>query len=362
MNETLNNQIVDITVIGCGLAGAFLVNELQQSQRKIALIDANPASNTPPVAILHPFPGRKLALSDSEIRFFNYSYKVIKELSQKSNGLLCQEFSVLRPSLNVELPTVYERLEVLGIDGFHLSKTYCLQFPQNQETLIYKPGLSLNTPLLIDTILHNFTGIMIKEEVVKITSTKGNFWKITCTNNEIVNTKNIVLATGYQIVKWILSKKLNYNQGGLMLLPNSESLNHIICGKGHIAPTPDSKKMVVGSTYIHDYPMTFNDSSLTEERLTVVVNTLLPSYQKTAKPEFWHGFRATVPPDKKPLVGRIGTESGLPLYLFTGLASKGLYYAPLLAYLLSNSILNNSDISDLSPFSPKRIVDNLSFG
>lgn len=119
----------------------------------------------------------------------------------------------------------------------------------------------------------------------------------------------------------------------------------VVCGPGYLNPVHDGSALVGATFDLHD---SSPEASLQSDRenldmLADLLPEALDSARMNATAEKCRGrvaFRCTTH-DYQPLAGQMKTREGTPLkglYLLTGLGSKGLTYAPLLAEYLGDLI------------------------
>ena len=99
-----------------------------------------------------------------------------------------------------------------------------------------------------------------------------------------------------------------------------------LSGQGYVVPEQDT--LIVGSSYEHD----FADLAPSDEQTRQILakaSWMLPGLQEAAVLDATAGVRVTVPGARLPMLGPLPGRSRI--WIFTGLGSKGLLMAPLLA-------------------------------
>ena len=108
---------------------------------------------------------------------------------------------------------------------------------------------------------------------------------------------------------------------------NEVPFSHSISALGYMASL-DRQHFVIGSTYEHQYDHnTFDEAG--REHLVNIVQKAIPFLLKDATiVNSWTGIRVSAP-NRMPVLGSHPTQENL--YLFSGLASKGLLFSTFLS-------------------------------
>jgi glycine/D-amino acid oxidase-like deaminating enzyme len=99
-----------------------------------------------------------------------------------------------------------------------------------------------------------------------------------------------------------------------------------LSGQGYVVPEHDA--LVVGTSYEHD----FTDLTPSDEQTRKILakaSRMLPALKKATVLDATAGVRVTVPGTRLPMLGPLPGRARI--WIFTGLGSKGLLMAPLLA-------------------------------
>lgn len=103
-----------------------------------------------------------------------------------------------------------------------------------------------------------------------------------------------------------------------------------LSGSGYVVPAGDD--LIVGSSYEHDFSDLRPDPAVAQ-RIVAKAAQMLPALAEAHVLDAWAGIRVTVPETRLPMVGPLPGESNV--WVLTGLGSKGLLMAPLLARRLA---------------------------
>lgn len=187
--------------------------------------------------------------------------------------------------------------------------------------------------------------------VHRLTPCNGK-WHIAGDGEQDVVTDRVVICAGHLSPGLIpLRSKFRFRaiRGQVTHLPAS-SLNHpavVLCGPGYINPAHNGEALAGATFDLHDDSPALSVESHRENlsMLASMVPSALPPGGKEIDPaqlEGKVGFRCTTH-DYQPVAGPLTDPVGTALEgidLFTGLGSKGLSYAPLLAEYLADRITN----------------------
>lgn len=188
---------------------------------------------------------------------------------------------------------------------------------------------------------------------VESLSRDGEGWRIATTTGSI-DARQVVISGGHQ-TPTLIPCDLNEGhfrfktiRGQVSHLPDTlvHSPSAVICGPRYVNPSSDGTA-VTGATFdLHDDSPDVSGASHQENLQEL--DAMLPGIWKQGRPENSEGlagrvgFRCTTH-DYQPVVGDLSALPGLHLdnlYLLTGLGSKGLTYAPLLAEYLADRLTN----------------------
>ncbi|MCL7944816.1 bifunctional tRNA (5-methylaminomethyl-2-thiouridine)(34)-methyltransferase MnmD/FAD-dependent 5-carboxymethylaminomethyl-2-thiouridine(34) oxidoreductase MnmC [Marinobacter sp. ATCH36] len=186
-------------------------------------------------------------------------------------------------------------------------------------------------------------------DVHRLTPCNGK-WHVAGTGEQDVVADRVVICAGHLSPKLIpLRNEFRFRtiRGQVSHLPES-SLNKpavVLCGPGYINPAHQGIALAGASFDLHDHSPALSTESH-RENLSMLASMVPEALNVKAEPidpamlEGKVGFRCTTH-DYQPVAGPLSDSAGRILEgidLFTGLGSKGLSYAPLLAEYLADRI------------------------
>jgi glycine oxidase len=154
--------------------------------------------------------------------------------------------------------------------------------------------------------------------------------------NGRIYARRLLLALGYGYHQHPALTSLNLHavkgQTVRVALPATLRHNHLmpLAGTGYVVPDGDT--LIVGSSYERDFSDTMPSASQTQRILSKVAR-MLPALHDATVLDATAGVRVTVPGTRLPMIGLL--PNCKHTWIFTGLGSKGLLMAPLLARRLT---------------------------
>lgn len=215
---------------------------------------------------------------------------------------------------------------------------------------LWFPGGGWVTPsaLCQALALHPRIRIRPQTEVTRLTPAGGS-WHLTCQDGTRLQTETLVICAGHQSPALApVSGKHRFRsiRGQVTHLPESamaQAPQAVICGQKYLNPISEDMAVTGASFDLHDARPDLLAASHREnlDQLDEMLPGLLhPPGPDPETAQGKVGFRCTTY-DYQPVAGQLpvatGTESA-PLFLLTGLGSKGLAYGPLLAEYLADRI------------------------
>ncbi|HEY9119401.1 MAG TPA: bifunctional tRNA (5-methylaminomethyl-2-thiouridine)(34)-methyltransferase MnmD/FAD-dependent 5-carboxymethylaminomethyl-2-thiouridine(34) oxidoreductase MnmC, partial [Marinobacter sp.] len=188
-------------------------------------------------------------------------------------------------------------------------------------------------------------------DVHRLTPCNGK-WHIAGNGEQDVIADRVVICGGHLSPNLLpLRNKFRFRtiRGQVSHIPES-SLNNpavVLCGPGYINPAHKGLALTGASFDLHDHSPTLSAESH-RDNLSMLTSMVPAALKNPAEPidpallEGKVGFRCTTH-DYQPVAGPLMDQAGRALEgidLFTGLGSKGLTYAPLLAEYLADRITN----------------------
>ena len=350
------NKVSDFCIIGAGVAGISLASELTKRGASVCVIDnvdiAGGASGTP-IALASAATGRYA----TKIWEAEACYEVLLEnLFAVQNDSLTPFYKisgVLKPALDKEIAS---RMKTNVLSGqWEKGKIEWLDEKQVKELNPYiaciDGGVWLQNGITVNmgAYLLHFSEFLKKKgvefrirESYKVFKGKSN-WEISF-KNESIEAQNVIYTTG------VYTKNTPYwdylpivpVKGQLGVFSGSSPLpfNHAVSALGYVASL-DTADFVFGSTFEHQF--TDEDPDKKGVRyLTEHLKRILPEYSKhVVLQSMWAGTRASTP-NRMPIIGEHPQEKNM--YVFTGLAAKGLLYSGYLAKLFTLFLLEQTPL------------------
>ncbi|MDX1755586.1 MAG: bifunctional tRNA (5-methylaminomethyl-2-thiouridine)(34)-methyltransferase MnmD/FAD-dependent 5-carboxymethylaminomethyl-2-thiouridine(34) oxidoreductase MnmC [Marinobacter sp.] len=207
-------------------------------------------------------------------------------------------------------------------------------------------------------------------------ASRNTRWCLTATDGKTLTVDQAVLCTGHRITELLPdSARLRFKpiRGQVTLLSNEQvqAPNCVVCGTRYLNPAHD-RTALTGATFdLHQQsPEVTSESELENLQALadmipgIISDTVIEHCAQTQPSARGRvGFRCTTR-DYQPAVGPVPRAEGqmMPgLFVLTGLGSKGLSYAPLLAEYLTDHILGQPEALPQSlqkRIRPARLMDS----
>ena len=398
-------RTAEVLIVGGGFAGALLqraLGVLAPGQTLLVSADRCPASNgtnnsvSPPVALVHPFPGRTFRCDAFRATVLNRSLPLLAELAAELPSLVSLQ-PVIRP-LDGPAGTRLMRSFLQGYGNLHKNSTnsttnsthgtqfntssthlagnmqmevtlfdraqLAAEFPGIQAeagALVCRPGYAISMGDLVVRLrqphvqdeIHDAVGATLQQD-----RADGKWLLLGADGRTIAAGKQVVLATGVGIAQWFPGSNAVVEAGQLLRLVQSPVPALISRGDVHYAPHPNGA--VVGSTRWREDiepPIPPQDAvqqllgkvrTLLHARVTPATCTppvpppattpaLAPPAGSAADP-LWSGRRCSLP-DRRPVVGPLPGAAGV--FLLGGFGGTGGLYAPWAANVLAEHLVSN---------------------
>ncbi len=228
---------------------------------------------------------------------------------------------------------------------------------------LWFPGSGWLQPAMLCESLSSHPDISLRFGfAVRHIRSDGGRWTLVSGSGELLTFDRVIICAGPDTPELIpLDSRFRVKRirGQITEIPedcvNAPSV--VVCGPGYLNPVHGGSALVGATFDLHDSSSAVSAQS-DQENLDMLANLLpeaLDSSRMTDIAEQSRGrvaFRCTTH-DYQPLAGPMKTREGTPLtglYLLTGLGSKGLTYAPLLAEYLGDLI------SGQPPCLPKNLI------
>lgn len=357
--------MIDIAVIGGGLAGSVLVRRLLERghpAERIALIDAarpTRASNVP-AALMHPFPGRSMRPREGQLTSARASIELLRALADEMSGEGIVELPMIRPlvgELGEKLLDSWRQsaddyphwFDSRLVPGEALAERQPAIAPF-ERALVYEPAFSVDTRAVAAHLRAEFDGAGVAlfesthiERIVHRTTS----WRLESDDGDTLAARRVVLANGWGLRRWFPDLAIRGRGGEVLVAPPPEGakLTAIVNASGHVAPRADGA-WVAGSTYWDPDEFSARTDEQARRDLVERCARLTPALAE-ADPDactIWRGVRTMYRGDNRPLVGPVaGLER---VFAFGGFGSKGLLRIPHLAERFAASLLDDEPIPE----------------
>ncbi|MBR9860906.1 FAD-binding oxidoreductase [bacterium] len=330
----------DILIIGGGLAGCILHNELSDRGFTVELIDKAKENKSSRVAagIVNPITGKYFSLSWRSSEFFPELSSYYQNIEKKLSSSFFHGLPLLRI------------LNTPGDENTWLSKKVREEYKEfigsnEYDFPVVKQAIALleiehsgylDTTVFMDAYHHHLAA----QDLYFDHEFNSEYLEADTKSYRGKSYDHIIFCEGYRATS---NPYFNYlpfrpNKGELLEIYSEELPEDVILnGSVFILPV-GNKKFKVGATYDH---FDLSDS-ITEKRKSELIQrfekTVYVDYEVT---DHWYGIRPAVL-DRRPLLGEHPQHKGL--WIFNGMGSKAASMAPVLATELVNSILHNAPL------------------
>ena len=352
----------DIVVIGAGIAGATIANELLERGQKVCIIDAacSPASgcSSHAYAIAHPHIGRgsPRLLRLTRIAFF---------MAEARWGNVWNQHGIFQPAKKEkpfnpqELITHLRSLELGDDVAKVLSASEAKQICGISQNGIWLPrGASLNLSIATKTLLHPHSNLQcVWGTRASRFERLGDRWMVFDDHNHQLFSANKIIIAAALETKPLLSSidirlPLRPVRGQLSIFSiakESPWVNHLpktaISGDGYCLPAErqndGSYRWMVGSSFDEgEGDLRHWDSSdeFNREQAKGLVNYSEGSKQALISNDSFVGVRC-VAGDRLPIIGALTQRPGI--FVATALGSRGILWSALAAKVISAQVLQD---------------------
>lgn len=327
-------------IVGAGLAGACAALSLSRRTRVLVLDAAQPAAGASGAAagLVNPLMGPKARL----VWRADAALAALRALLQEADApALFQDNGLLRPAANKEQARrFYGVAQTLPQHATWLAAdTARERFPglvMHTSALLVRQGGAIPVADFVDALLRaaqrHGTVMQAGLRVDGWGEDKDGAFVTIHDGADRLYAHRVVLAMGYGYHRHPALTALNLHaiKGQTVRVARPDALPPDgllpLSGQGYVVP--DGETLVVGSSYERG----FADLAPSEEQTRQILakaSRMLPALQDTAVLDATAGVRVTVPGTRLPMLGPLPGHAHI--WLFTGLSSKGLLMAPLLA-------------------------------
>lgn len=346
----------DLIIAGAGLAGACAAFVLSADREVLVLEAERPAAGASGAAagLVNPLMGRKakavwrigealdafealLAAADAEALFRRGG--VLRPTVEPKQVDFFQEAAARHAAYAEWLPaeTVQARFPDIVTAGgaLHIPRGGAIDVGAFVEALLTgarQRGARVRTGARV-------TGWTEAADTVEVAVESGN-------TSEQVATRRLLLAVGqgYPALPALRALGLRGVKGQTLRVRRPEGLGRLLpmSGRGYVVPDGDT--LVLGSSYEHDFD-DLAPSDTATRYIREKTAQMLPGVDAVPVLDVQVGVRVYAPDTNLPLVGPLPGHARC--WVFTGLGSKGLLTAPLLARALPHYLADPASIPEV---------------
>lgn len=340
-----NRNLTPVTVVGGGIASACLTQALHQRNipcRVISQGKADGASGNPQGAVYPLLHAERTPLSRFYLQATSTAlsyYTPWRERYWFASGVLQPAFNNARiERMNKVTACDYSEATVQSLTSEHSSSAAHLAV--EQPSLLYPSAGWLNPAGFVRTLFEYHQPEWISDTVKRMTIVQDKAsnpsWNIVGTHAEYT-TARVVLAAGHHSAELIDTPlKIKPVKGQISMVRASAEtaqLTTVLCYKGYMVPAQQGEHCI-GATFERDQADLSSSSTADETNCESLANCAQQAWSKDLTVT---GHRVSVratTPDHQPAAGLL--QPGL--MLFSGLGSRGLTSAPVLAELLAEQL------------------------
>ncbi|WP_347373942.1 FAD-dependent oxidoreductase [Aequorivita sp. Q41] len=336
---------VDYIIVGLGIAGISLCEQLQKHNKSFLVIDSGQAGATAKSGgVFNPTVLKRFTAAWNASSFYPAALKFYNQLSDKLQFNVFEETPILRIFKNVEEQNNW----TVASDKKELQHFLSTDFLKNTNSAIEAPfgfGEVLGTAQIPPTnllsayknhlqhidslLLEGFQYEMIQQQEDKVVYKN-------------ISAKKIIFAEGAMVVEnpFFPNTAIVGNKGEYVVIKAKNlSLEVLLKGSVYVIPMGNDTYKV-GATYSRD-DYSLNATEIAKEeivsKLKTVINCPFEVVSQTV------GVRPTTR-DHRPLLGCLDENPKLVFY--NGLGTRGFFMAPLLSEILYTYLEENNPLSN----------------
>jgi glycine/D-amino acid oxidase-like deaminating enzyme len=325
----------DYIIVGLGIAGITLCEQLQNNGKSFVVIDNGAKGSTAKSGgVFNPTVLKRFTAAWNASTFYPVAINYYKTLS----GKLGKDFFVETPIFRIFKSVEEQNNWSVASDKKELRQFLSSEFLKNDNPAIEAPfgyGKILGTAQIqTDILLSEYRNLLLKANglLAEVFQYKDVVQKENGVVYKNISAKKIIFAEGAQAVEnpFFPKQTLIGNKGEYIIIHAPElKMETLLKGPVYVIPLgKDHYK--VGATYSRDdYSLDPTEEAKEEilSKLKSFINCPFDLIMQTA------GIRPTTK-DHRPLLGNLNESPNL--VFFNGLGSRGFFMAPLLSEILFN--------------------------
>ena len=333
----------DYIIVGLGIAGITLCEQLQNNGKSFVVIDSGAKGSTAKSGgVFNPTVLKRFTAAWNASAFYLVAINYYKTLS----GKLGKDFFVETPIFRIFKSVEEQNNWSVASDKKELRQFLSSEFLKNDNPAIEAPfgyGKILGTAQIqTDILLSEYRNLLLKANslLAEVFQYNDVFHKENGVVYKNISAKKIIFAEGAQAVEnpFFPKHTLIGNKGEYLIIKVPElKLKTLLKGPVYVIPMGNDQYKV-GATYSRDDYSLHTTNEAKEEillKLKTVINCPFQLIGHTA------GVRPTTK-DHRPLLGSLKENPNF--IFFNGLGSRGFLMAPLLSEILFNYLENDTPI------------------
>lgn len=339
----------DVVIAGAGLAGACAALHLSRTHRVLLMEAAAPAAGASGAAagLVNPLMGRRARpvwQHPAALAAFHDTLRLADA------GHLLRGPGLLRPAADEKQARAFRETAAQHPDlcawwPAAVAREACPYLGRQAGVLRIHAGGALAVPVLVAALVAAAQRHGARVDTgVRITGWEEKNGEVAVRHTaapDPVRAGKLLLAlgAGYRAFPELAALRLHAVKGQVVRVARPPGLSAVppLSGRGYLVP--DGETLLLGSTYEHDFSDIAPTPEATQEVLEKTTR-LLPALREAEVVEAIAGVRVTVPGTRLPMLGPLPHRENV--WIFTGLGSKGLLMAPLLAQNLPGYLADPS--------------------
>lgn len=331
---------IDVAILGQGLSGSLLANELLKRNQSVVVVDANEAQTASKVAIglVNPITGKRLVKSWMIDDLLPVAKQTYKNLEEEFRTKLIHDTTIARVIPNEEIFQQWApNFETAVEEGYISPNLEEISFGSiSHKYFTIQHCFWLETVTLLREMktwlqnLNSYLPLRISDSFVEV---RSQIYENGFAPTKIVDCRGANAAK----IGWFSYLPFNVNKGEVIDVQlNNYSFPHIL--KKNIFIVPDGQKHRVGSTY---------DREFTTEKITEAAKQYFKKKlnEMVGLPYEVLQHQAAVRPstiDRRPFLGKHPNEDSV--FIFNGFGAKGVSLIPYFAQQFCDYLLDNQPL------------------
>lgn len=354
-----------VTVVGAGIGGCLLARNLAERGVRVTVVDAasgpaNGASGNTQGALYTKLGvdfNAQTQLALAALLFAQAQYRPLPDTLWQQTGVLQLAYDERESQRQSKFAARNDYPDAVVRPVTAEAASALSGLPLTQGGLWFARSGWLNPAGLCAWLLdHDRIRCHFGFDVSSVVPQAGS-WQLTAASGDSLSTGQLVLCGGHRIIELLpetIRHKFRPIRGQVTQLPADEvtTPDCVVCGSCYLNPASGGQALTGATFDLHQDNPAVTTASETEnlQALSAMIPGILPESmmerfaQTDPQPRGRVGFRCTTR-DYQPVAGALTDEDSdlQGVFLLTGLGSKGLSYAPLLAEFLADQLLGHPE-------------------